>query len=199
MYMGHVLIPKDGLQNMAHVHDKQRIKIQNMAHVHGPCFVSHLYSLFIMYMGHALFPIFILCLTCTWAMFCFPSLFFVYHVHGPCFVSYLYSLFIMYMGHVLFPIFIKQSLSCTWAMFVSYLYSLFIMYMGHVLFPIFILCLSCTWAMFCFLSLFFVYHVHGPCFDSYQSCSLFIMYMGHVFFPIFMINLEFIMYMINKE
>jgi hypothetical protein len=133
---------------MAHVHDKQRIKMGNnilclsctwsmlcflslffVYHVHGPCFVSCLYSLFIMYMGHVLFPIFILCLSCTWAMFCFPSLFFVYHVHGPCFVSYLYSLFIMYMGHVLFPIFI--------------------------------LCLSCTWAMFCFPSLVFVYYVHG--------------------------------------
>ena len=112
-------------------------------------FVSHLYSLSIMYMGHVLFPIFILCLSCTWAMFCSPSLFFVYHVHGPCFASHLYSLFIMYMGHALFPIFIL-CLSCTWAMFcflslffvyhvhgpcfVSYLYSLFIMYMGHVLF-----------------------------------------------------------------
>jgi hypothetical protein len=73
---------------MAHVHDKQRIKIGNKA------------WLFIMYMGHVLFPIFILCLSCTWAMFCFLSLFFVYHVHGPCIVSYLYSLFIMYMGHV---------------------------------------------------------------------------------------------------
>jgi hypothetical protein len=68
---------------MAHVHDKQRIKIGNKTWpVHGPCFVSHLYSLFIMYMGHVLFPIFILCLSCTWAMFCFLSLFFVYHVHG---------------------------------------------------------------------------------------------------------------------
>ena len=64
-------------------------------------FVSHLYSLSIMYMGHVLFPIFILCLSCTWAMFCFLSLYFVYHVHGPSFFSHLSSLFIMYMGHVL--------------------------------------------------------------------------------------------------
>jgi hypothetical protein len=82
-------------------------------HVHGPCFVSHLYSLFIMYMGHVLFPIFILCLSCTWAMFCFLFLFFVYHAHGPCFVYHLYSLFIMYIGHVLFPIFfLFFSFSC---------------------------------------------------------------------------------------
>jgi hypothetical protein len=84
--------------------------------------------LFIMYMGHVLFPIFILFLSCTWAMFCFPSLFFVYHVHGPCFVSYLYSFFIMYMGHVLFPIFIL-CLSCTWVMFCFL--SLFFVYHVH--------------------------------------------------------------------
>jgi hypothetical protein len=33
MYMGHILVPKtknkEGKQNMAHVHDKQRIKIGN--------------------------------------------------------------------------------------------------------------------------------------------------------------------------
>jgi hypothetical protein len=117
---------------MAHVHDKQRIKTGNKTwpiymislffvyHVYGPCFVSYLYSLFIMYMGHVLFPIFILCLSCTWAMFCFLSLFFVYHVHGPSFVSYLYSLFIMYMGHVLFPIFILCLIKTgnkTWPMY----------------------------------------------------------------------------------
>jgi hypothetical protein len=69
---------------MAHVHDKQRIKIGNKTlffffvyHVHGLCFVSFFYSLFIMYMGYVLFPIFFLCLSCTWAMFCFLSLFFV--------------------------------------------------------------------------------------------------------------------------
>jgi hypothetical protein len=110
---------------MAHVHDEQRIKTGNKTwpiymikkeYVHGPWFVSYLYSLFIMYMGHVLFPIFILCLSCTWAMLCFLSLFFIYHVYGPCFVSCLYSLFIMYMGHLLFPIFIL-CLSCTWVMY----------------------------------------------------------------------------------
>jgi hypothetical protein len=72
---------------MAHVHDKQRKKMGNKTwpmYMNGPCFVSYLYSLFIMYMGHVLFPIVILCLSCTWAMFYFPSFFFVYHVHGPC-------------------------------------------------------------------------------------------------------------------
>jgi hypothetical protein len=84
---------------MAHVHDKLRIKKGNKAwpmyiffvyYVHGLFFVSHLYSLFIMYMGHVLFPIFILCLSCTWAMFCFLSLFFFYHFHGPFFVFFFF-------------------------------------------------------------------------------------------------------------
>jgi hypothetical protein len=96
---------------MAHVHDKQRIKMGNKT---WPMYMIN-FSLFIMYMCHVLFPIFILCLSCTWIMLCFLSLFFVYHVHGPCFISHLYSLFIMYMGHVLFPIFIL-CLSCKWTM-----------------------------------------------------------------------------------
>ena len=78
--------------------------------------------------------------------FCFPSLFFGIMYMGHVHVSYLYSLE-------------TKHGPC----FVSNLYSLFIMYMGHVhvsyLYSLFIK----TWAMFCFLSLFFVYHVHGPC------------------------------------